>query len=207
MGKILQGINKKLFQKSVIINRKKKYNLPPISIFSSDCSGGVLLHDYGLPLDTPTVNLIIEGEDFLKFCRRWEYYLAQPLVAAPSSTYPIALCDDVRIQGVHYHSFDELDTAWNRRKKRVHKDNIVFLFSSRQISTVEVLEQFLSISGKKIVLCPEHYEWVLDEEHFVELHEFEKEFMFSGFSGHRYIDKDFNFADWYCNNQKDRNNG
>ena len=204
MGRLQQGLNKYFFQVGVIRYRKK-YALPPITIISSDCSGGVLLHDYGLPLDTPTVNLIIEGTDFVKLCSNLDHYMNTPLALKEhTAPYPIALCDDITIKGIHYHSFSELNDAWTRRKERIHRDNIVYLLSACQISDRNMLEQFLALPGRKIVFCPQNYSLILDNNNFVPLRKFEQMFMFSGLSGHRNIDKDFNFAQWYLNSRKEK---
>lgn len=38
--KIRQELNKKCIQPMIVKYRKKKYQLPPMSIIASDCSGG-----------------------------------------------------------------------------------------------------------------------------------------------------------------------
>ena len=53
--KCLQGMNKLFFQKPLILSRKRMFDLSDLSIISSDCSGGVLCHDYGIQFNSPTV--------------------------------------------------------------------------------------------------------------------------------------------------------
>lgn len=57
------------------LNRRKQNNYyknniknKDFTIFSSNCTGGVLYHDLGLEFLSPTINLYMNCEDFIKFC-------------------------------------------------------------------------------------------------------------------------------------------
>lgn len=200
--KIQQGINKKIMQPIVIRKRKRKWGLQPITIISSDCSGGILCHDYGLPLDSPTVNLMIEGKDFIKFCSNLSYYLECDLIEEkihPECDYPIAYCDDIRILGVHYKSFLELKETWDRRKKRVHQE-MVYLMTERQLTNEKCYSEFFSLKGRKLFLSSK--EFALKNDKALGLLEFDRMFMFKGLTGHRYLDVEFNFAEWLLKEYK-----
>lgn len=200
MSKIKQFINKKIVQPTIIRNRRNEFDLPPMTVISSDCSGGVLCHDYGLPLDSPTINLIIEDSDFISFCQNLPKYLQYQLIDGgldKNNGYPIAYCGDIKIKGVHYHTFDDLSVTWNRRKARVHYDNIVYIMTQRQIITPGSFDSFMKLDGKKLFLSSENF--AAEHDTAVGLNNFDRMFLFDGYSGHRYIDKEFNFAKWYYN--------
>ena len=48
-------------------NRARFHN-PDVSILSMNCIGGVLAHDLGIRFNSPTVNLYMRAEDFIRFC-------------------------------------------------------------------------------------------------------------------------------------------
>ena len=193
-----QGINKAITQPALIHKRVKKYNLEPMTIISSDCSGGVICHDNGLPLDSPTVNLIISGNDYIQFCRNLDCYLAMKLIDGgrdPNYGYPIAYCGDVKILGVHYHQFSDLEAAWERRKQRVHRERIIFLMTERQLDNDADLDHFASLTGRKLFLCSADFQKTYD--FVLPLKEFDRMFLFDGFSGRRFIENELDFAKWY----------
>lgn len=196
MGKYLQAVNKLIFQKINIFKRKKKYNLLPMTIISSDCSGGCLLHDYGLLLDSPTVNLIIEGKDFIDFCNNIDFFLTLELEEdkTAESRYPVAYCGNIKIHGIHYHSFEDLKNTWNRRKQRIHKDNLVYLMTERQIVNEEDFDLFMQISGRKLFFSS--VEFARNHKGAIGLGSFDSMFLFNGITGKRNIEKDFNFGEW-----------
>ena len=41
--------------------------------------------------------------------------------------YPIVRCDDVFLHFSHYNQFDEANADWNRRKKRIDYNNLLFM--------------------------------------------------------------------------------
>ena len=58
---------------------RTKYTNGNITILSNDCVG-VIYHTLGLRFDSPTINLWLKDDDFLRFCLSLEEYLTAPLV-------------------------------------------------------------------------------------------------------------------------------
>lgn len=54
-------------------NRAKLRNME-MSILSSNCAGGVMSHDLGLPFRSQFVNLALRLKDFVKYLRDLDYY-------------------------------------------------------------------------------------------------------------------------------------
>ena len=92
------------------------------SIISNHCMGGIISHDLGLEFKSPTVNLKILPDDFIKFVENLEHYLFLPIEEKFETgiSYPIGLLGDVTLYFVHYSSFEEAVKCWNRRKERVN---------------------------------------------------------------------------------------
>ena len=87
--------------------------------------GGVILHELGERFNSPTVNLFFKAEDYLKFLENLDYYLKQALVEVESEkNYPVAKLDDITIYFMHYSSFDEAKTTWQKRVARINKNNL-----------------------------------------------------------------------------------
>ena len=138
-----------------IMVKKKRLNLKnsDFTIISSNCLGGVISHELGLKFMSPTVNLFIEPSSFVKFCKNLTYYFEQPLVEKEwSSYYPIALCNDIEIHGLHYRNFSELKDKWNERKRRVNFDNIFIFMIERDGCTYEDILEFDKLPYKNKVV-------------------------------------------------------
>ena len=139
-------------------NRKRLIN-HDFTIICSNCNGGVILHDLGLQFDTPTINLYFEPADYLKFCMNLSFYLKQPVNdITGNADYPIGLLNDIKLHFLHYQSFEEARSKWEERSKRVHLDNIYFMFSDRNGCTYEQLKEFDRLPLKnKVVFTNRHY--------------------------------------------------
>ena len=79
-----------------------------------NCIGGVLAHDLGIRFNSPTVNLYMRAEDFIRFCENLDDYLAidemTPCTDAAiidDRTYPVACLGDLVLFLVHYPSVEE----------------------------------------------------------------------------------------------------
>lgn len=60
---------------------QKEYKGPDdISILASNCIGGEIYHDLGLPFNSPTINLWMHQNDFLEFIKNLDFYLAEKLI-------------------------------------------------------------------------------------------------------------------------------
>ena len=55
-------------------DRKRLVN-KDFTIIASNCTAGILYHELGLKFLSPTINLYMEGDDFVKFCTNINYYL------------------------------------------------------------------------------------------------------------------------------------
>lgn len=59
---------------------KRKIDLSNSIILCNNCIGGFLYHDYSQRFLSPTINLQIEADGFLKICSNLEEYMNMPLV-------------------------------------------------------------------------------------------------------------------------------
>ena len=131
---------------------------PDVSILSMNCTGGILYHDLGLPFLSPTVNLFFQAEDFIRFCERLEDYLAiddmteckEPAIVE-GRTYPVAWLGDIKLFLVHYASVAEAQEAWNKRKKRLARENIAVIATDRDGMTDALKDRFEKLPYQKVM--------------------------------------------------------
>lgn len=114
-------------------------------VVSSNCIGGCLLHDLGMPFLTPTINMTITP--FGKFISDLKIYLETvPVLIGENESYPVIALDDIIIHAVHYNNFACFNEAWARRIQRFRKSDaeIVIIATDAQVRTEEDIEAFLS---------------------------------------------------------------
>lgn len=141
------------------INRSKlNEQAKNVSILSMNCTGGIISHDLGLRFNSPTVNLFMRAEDFIRFCEKLEFYLSiDKLIECTDKriigdrNYPIAFLEDLTIFFVHYQSFKEAQKKWNERKKRVNMENIVIFNTDREGMTDDLKDRFEALPYRKVL--------------------------------------------------------
>ena len=124
------------------------------TLITSNCVGGIIYHELGLPFLSPTINLYMEASDFVRFCSDMNHYLNAPItqVHDKNTTYPVARIKDITIHCVHYSSFDCFVDIWNRRKERIREDNIFFMMTMRDGCTYEDIKKFDALPYKNKVV-------------------------------------------------------
>ena len=111
---------------------KKELKNKDFTILSCNCAAGIIYHRYDHPFLSPTINLWIEQNEFLKFVSNMDYYLAQELHFIDAGVgYPVAECGDIKIWFNHYTEEDDARQKWESRKKRINRDNLFILMSER----------------------------------------------------------------------------
>lgn len=147
---------------------RSRYNNCGISIISMNCTGGILYHDLGLPFLSPTINLYMKAEHFIRFCERMDHYLSvehfveckDPAIVGDRQ-YPVVWLDDILLYLVHYHNgITEAEAKWNSRKARINPDKIVILNNDGAGMTPELLDRFERLPYPKVLFThlpdPQH---------------------------------------------------
>lgn len=124
-------------------------------ILASNCIGGLLYHDIGKPFTSPTINLTIGGEDFIKLCKKPEFYLkSEPIFEKTSPEgYPIANLNGILIYGVHYPDFETFKEQWVKRSKRFlehDEQEILVVTTDSFLTTNELLNEFRTLPYRKV---------------------------------------------------------
>lgn len=155
MKSIFHNTIREIWRYPFRLSMKRKNKNDNIRILSSNCVGGVLLHDLCLPFNSPTVNLIIDDMDFVNLCKCPEMYLKEIPVFDCMSEYgfPIARLLDIRIYCVHYESFEKFKEQWMRRSHRFltqEGSDLFIIATDSQLQTNEAIEAFHRLPYRKV---------------------------------------------------------
>ena len=125
-----------------------------ITIMSNNCNGTFIYHDLKLKFNSPTINLFIPVRDFVKFMGNLDYYLEQELTEYEDSSvnYPVGMLDDIRINFMHYESFEQGKEKWLKRCKRIDKSHIFVIMNETGNTTYEDLVSFDKLPYKNKVV-------------------------------------------------------
>ena len=130
---------------------KAKLHARDFTVLSQNCIGGVFYHDMGLQFTSPMINLYMTGKDFVSFVLNLDYYLSLELRMTWGEEYPIGYLDDVAIYFMHYHTCQEAEAEWEKRKTRIIRDNIIVFCTDMVDFTDEVYKRWRQIPYPKIL--------------------------------------------------------
>lgn len=105
-----------------------------LTIFSPNCWAGICYHKLGLEFLSPTINMWENVDDFNKLMLSIDIYMSCPVEFAETGyepnlkrEYPIGLLNDIFLHFNHYESFEQAVSCWEKRKKRINKNNILIV--------------------------------------------------------------------------------
>ncbi|MCR5294802.1 MAG: DUF1919 domain-containing protein [Lachnospiraceae bacterium] len=135
----MNEITEKLKRKGRYFFYRKRNKNRDFTLLSQNCLGGVIYSILDLPFASPTINLFIEDENFVKLAENPVRYLNIP--AEPGEersagsdnsaiSYPTIRVDDIEICCLHYKNCSEAVEAWERRRRRVNFSNMYVLGNS-----------------------------------------------------------------------------
>lgn len=156
----LHAIQKKNREKRNQILRERLINKTP-TLIGDNCNVGVMYHDLGLKFTSPTINLYIYPDDYIKFLQNLRYYTNHEIVEVfeDGVTFPIGMIDDIKIYFMHYQSFDEAQKKWVERCKRIDFENLYVTMTKRSYRcTEEHIKVFDALPYKnKVIFTNKEY--------------------------------------------------
>lgn len=66
----LKKIYRKVLRYNIVKKYKKNIQNKNFTIISSNCIGGLIYHDLGMQFKSPTINMYIKANDFIKLCKK-----------------------------------------------------------------------------------------------------------------------------------------
>ncbi|MFQ7307741.1 MAG: DUF1919 domain-containing protein [Mediterraneibacter sp.] len=160
IGKWMRKLWRSRFERKKLINTD-------FTILSNTCIGGIISHDMGLKFLSPTVNIYIRPEEFVKFVKDLDYYLSLELTEIyHPAPYPVAKLGELTLYLKHFNTFEEAKEKWEERKKRINFQKIYVIMTDRDFTPPDkarnacpkkVLEEFNKLPYKKICFTAEEY--------------------------------------------------
>lgn len=203
----------KLRGKFSVLNRSrlnevmnKKLEGVNFTVFSNNCLGGVFYHDAGRQFTSPLINTAMDGEDFIKFLERPEYYINHEFefIEFPGHNYPIAKIDDIEVRFVHYKTPEECIEKWKSRSERIVWDNIFIVCTNHDgLGQEKWMERFdkLPYKNKIMFVSKEYpqYDWAVLVPQFKNRFQVRIMTNFANFKGERYYETCFDIPKWIKN--------
>lgn len=126
------------------------------SILANNCWGGMIYRDRRLPYLSPTCGTYFFSKDYLRFLSDPHRYLAmeleevpvkesayaEELIATHGENVVIGRMGDAEVVLLHYPTFAEAKAKWDRRKERIHWDNLLVKYSDQNRFEPEDFETF-----------------------------------------------------------------
>jgi len=206
LRKTLSPIGRKKWNKEI----REKLEGIEFSILCNNCLGGHFYHDAGRKFTTPTINLAMDGPDFIRFLENPQHYLSKdPVFIDAGKAFPVGLIDDVEICFVHYHSEKEALEIWNRRKERINWDNLFIVSTDHDgMYLPEMLERFDKLPYKNKVMFTAkdypQYPWAVQVKQFKHRNNVRIMTAFANMRGERYYETCFDLAGWIRDCTKDK---
>lgn len=175
MKNFLIKILKKIYNSIMYLPRatyyrkmKKKLMNTNFSIIASDCFGSVVYHNLRQRFNSPTINLFFSKDDFYQFVLHLKEYLTLELVELEDQNvpYPVGSLtyndQTIRIDFMHYKSFEEAKNKWDERKLRVDFSNIYIIQTVANGITQEYLDSFAALPFKHKMLITHNNNYTCD---------------------------------------------
>lgn len=131
------------------------------TILCSNCIGGIIYHRLGKRFLSPTINLFFSQPDFVSFCVHLDYYISKDLVFIDSDCgFPVAKLEgdgqEIPTITINFNHDKENATArqsWEKRKKRIRRDNLFVILYKLDGVSIEELRKLEQVPCRnKVVL-------------------------------------------------------
>ena len=146
--------------------RKQQFNGSIPTILSNDCTAGGIYRTLGLPMISPTINVGILDNDFIKLCQNPKHYfdieldsfemgrLAYYVDGGPmSADLPCSKIDDITVYWAHSDPDGRFLERWNIMRKKVNYDNMIFCMNSTRIEiSYGVWRQFSMLKQRHLAI-------------------------------------------------------
>lgn len=116
-------------------NFRKRLENTSFTLLAPNCMAGLIYHRLGERFNSPTIDTSMATNDFIYMINNLDYYMDEDVyeykkVKAP---YPVGIIygndtlPDIRVNFVHYDTFEQGRKKWNERKTRIIKNNLYIL--------------------------------------------------------------------------------
>lgn len=158
-----------LFRTPHNFNLRKKLVNKNFSIICCNCIGGIIYHELDQPFLSPTINLFMKPDHFIKFVSNLTFYLNQSITPPEfdeALPYPVGLLNDIKLYFVHYPTLKSAIEKWEERKQRINFSNLYFIMVERDQCSLADLLAFDQLPYEhKIVFTHKPYPQIASSYH------------------------------------------
>lgn len=147
--------------------RKQLIKVPVPTILSNDCFAGGVYQSLGLPMLSPTINVGLLEQDFIKLCENPEHYFNIEISAyeygritwccngfSSSADLPCSRIDDITVYWAHTDDDGQFLKRWNIMRNKVKYDNLICCLSNLRLQiSYEGLDRFNKIKVPHYVIA------------------------------------------------------
>jgi len=200
---------KKIYRKIFKYIQRAKLKNHNFTIICDSCVGGVICSELNEAFYTPTINLSMNGRNFIRFLKNIELYLSQEIIEVNDSgcIFPVGRLLDINLYFVHSDSFHEAKQQWDKRKVRMNYSNLFIVMTENDGCNYSELKDFDELQFKnKVVFTHIKYPEINSAFYikgFESANEIGNIIEYETFYGKRYYDQ-FSWVKWLNqkNNQK-----
>ena len=144
-------------------------NKDDFTIIANNCWGTFVYKQFGIPYQTPFVNLMLFAPDYIEMLENFSFEMLEKLefidqkdskhkdelirLGIFNGDYPVGLLDGkYELHFLHYRSVEDAKEKWFRRLKRINKKNLIFKFSDGDKFESAMAERFEKLPFKNKVL-------------------------------------------------------
>jgi len=150
-------------------------NKDDFTIISNNCWGTFIYKKYGIPYNSPFVNLVIFAPDYIDLLENFSIEILEKLsfikhheskhkdelikLGIFESNYPIGILDNkYELHFIHYPSVEDAKDKWIRRIKRINLQKMIFKFSDGDKFEESMADRFDNLKFKnKICFCAQNF--------------------------------------------------
>jgi uncharacterized protein (DUF1919 family) len=147
---------------------KTRLNKKDFTIISNNCFATFIYKKFGLPYQSPFVNLFMFADDYIELLKNFspsildnlkfiekkdsKYQKELKTNEALKDYYPIGLLsNNIELHFLHYKSEQDVLDKWQRRCKKINWNRLIFKFSDGDNCTDEHIKEFDKLDFKNKV--------------------------------------------------------
>lgn len=134
--------------------RKRQLLNDDFTILASNCLGGIIYHCLNKQFLSPTINLRISSNEFVRFLKNLDHYLNTDIIFDHNDnfSYPYGRIDDIYIHFNHSKTEEDAVRKWNERKKRINFSNMYVLLNDLDGVTEDDIRSLKDLPIKNIMI-------------------------------------------------------
>jgi uncharacterized protein (DUF1919 family) len=140
------------------------------TIICNTCAGGMIYESLGMPLLSPTINVGIKDDDYIKLCMNLQHYMnceiklkgweKRTRTFGSQAAWPVGIVDDIEIMFAHANSEKDALERWDLLRERINWDRIIFVmeeYGYRRPVSKKAFDDFAKLEGKKLFAQGSYY--------------------------------------------------